>query len=280
MHKRLFTLHTMSFFGAALALFIATASLLIMTSRAVRAVRATTADKQVAAQPARLNVTILTVDSCQTCASVNGVLDIVAQQPNIEIVGTDKVDITSPAGQTLIKLYNIERTPTIIMTGELAKFPELEALWKSLGTRTDDAFVLRPRVGPYFEIATNKVRGQVSVTFLTDPSCTTCYSVRTHEQILARFGVPLTNAQTYETRSVEGQKFIKRYGIRYVPTFIIEGDISAYEDLGKIWSTVGTTENDVAFVFRQGIDQMGTYLDLRTGNTITPAAPTSTAPTR
>lgn len=118
------------------------------------------------------------------------------------------------------------------------------------------------------EIAAAKIaaesRGKFSLIYLTDKSCSECYEVTGHRPIIEGYA-----AKPFEERSVdladpEGQKLVADYGIKKVPTIILNGDLSVYPAFQEIWSQVGTIEEDGAYVFRE-TEVMGSYLDLETG---------------
>src|SRR5665811_2194818 len=97
-----------------------------------------------------------------------------------------------------------------------------------------------------------------------------CYDVANHEIILRQFGVPTQDQQVINSQLSDGKELIAKYKIKLVPTIILTGDVGAYPSLINVWSQVGTIEEDGAYIFREGVKQMGIYKDLTTNEIIKP----------
>lgn len=95
------------------------------------------------------------------------------------------------------------------------------------------------------------VTSGITMTYLTDASCPSCYNVTINEQILTQqYGLALTT-KTIDINSNEGKALISKYDIEKVPTFILTGsELTSETDLINVWSSVGTVESDGAMVFR------------------------------
>jgi hypothetical protein len=62
----------------------------------------------------------------------------------VAISKEDKIDINSDKGQQLIRKYNIEGIPTIILKGDLEEYTIFNTVWQKVGTVEDDgAYVFR-----------------------------------------------------------------------------------------------------------------------------------------
>ena len=229
-----------------------------------------------ASRPAELSLTLIQDSNCQDCSDLTPLIAAIQQQ-NPKIISQKNLAAGDPEAQQLISQYQIQQLPTLLVSGELDKNPELAKLWPSLGEIVAGVFVLKPSWPPYFDLASGQIRGQMEITLLMDRNCPGCYDVTKHLAILASFGLPTKQQKILDLALPEAQQLIKDYKIELVPTLILTGDLAVYQAFQKVWSQVGTTESDGHYIFRQGVSQMGTYRNLKTGQIITPApAPTST----
>jgi len=234
------------------------------------------AEAEEAARPAEFKVVLVEDSGCADCFKMDGFLAAV-QKENVKFVEQKTVDWKSDEGKALVEKYKIEKIPTVIFSGEINKNVKLKNAWPGIGEIIDGNFVLRQVMAPYIEVATGETRGRVEIFFLKDDSCADCYDVMGHKQILGSgFGMPIQNIQVLSVGSGEGLMMKNKYNIKMMPTFVLKGEVGVYESLINIWSKVGTVEKDGAYVFREGVKQMGAYKNMMTGMVIKSAAVTST----
>ena len=264
------------FLVAALVLLLVSSVGIILSERLVSTLNRIVVERREATRPASLTVTVIEPENCQRCAATQPLVDLIRAQP-VSVAGVTTLTATDPQASDLLTTYRLDRTPALIVGGEINKDQKLQQLWQSYGQYADDAVVIYP-VGVYVETAGQKVRGEVSVTLLTDRRCETCYDVGINQPILRRFGVPLDQSSVLDVGSDEGQKLVRDFRILSVPTFVIRGDTEIYQALKAVWPQVGTTEPDGTMVFRNGVTQMGTYRDLVKGQVITASTPPASAP--
>jgi len=229
-------------------------------------------------RPAELNVILLKDSNCQDCFDLTTALSTI-EEANAKISSPKTVEISSPEGQGLIAKYSITKIPALLISGELDKNDKLQTIWSQWGEIKDGTFVLRQIGAPYLEVATSKIRGRIKLTMLTDSSCGECYDVTQHETILGQFGFQDKEAKVLSVTLSDGQVLADKYNIKLLPTIILTGDIEVYPSLVKVWPQVGTVESDGAYVFREGVKQMGTYKNLATNNIIKPQPVTPIAQT-
>lgn len=235
------------------------------------------AEAEEAARPAEVKAVLVNDSDCSDCFKLDGFLAMMEKE-NVKFVEKKNVDWKSDEGKTLVEKYKIEKIPTVILSGEINKNVKLKNAWPQMGEIVDGNFVLRQSAAPYVEVATGKTKGVVEVFFLTDDSCGECYDVMEHKQILGSgFGIPTQNIKVLSIASGEGMAMKNKYNIKMMPTFVLKGDVDVYGGLVNIWSKVGTIEKDGAYVFREGVKQMGAYKNMTTGMVVKPAAATSTA---
>jgi hypothetical protein len=227
-----------------------------------------------AERPANIDIIVLQESNCQDCSNLGLLIEAIKKE-NVKVNSEKTVEISSSEGMELINKYSIAKVPTLIISGEIEKDTNLKALWPQLGEVKDSTFVLRQVSAPYVLTNSGDVRGRVKWIMLTDTSCSECYNVTRHEAILKQFGMSTQDRQLIDIRFPDGQELVDRYQIKLLPTIILIGDLEVYSSLTKIWPQVGTIEDDGAYVFREGVKQMGAYKDLTTNAVVKPAAPQS-----
>jgi hypothetical protein len=227
-----------------------------------------------AERPANIDIIVLQESNCQDCSNLGLLIEAIKKE-NVKVNSEKTVEISSSEGMELINKYSIAKVPTLIISGEIEKDTNLKALWPQLGEVKDSTFVLRQVSAPYVLTNSGDIRGRVKWIMLTDTSCSECYNVTRHEAILKQFGMSTQDRQLIDIRFPDGQELVDRYQIKLLPTIILIGDLEVYSSLTKIWPQVGTIEDDGAYVFREGVKQMGAYKDLTTDTVVKPAAPQS-----
>ena len=239
------------------------------------------AEAKEAERPADIDIIILKDlnTSCDDCFDVNPMINSI-KEANIKINSERIIDINSSEGMELINKFVITRVPTFIMTGEIEKDSSLKTLWPKIGEVSaqggsasdgkNNTFIFRQVSAPYILTVSGDVIGRAKLTMIWDRSCTECYDVTQHEIVLKQFGF-FQEGQTIDAASEEGKELIEKYKIKLLPTTVLTGDINAYPALEAVWPSVGTVEEDGAYVFREGVKQMGIYKDLNTGDVVNPA---------
>jgi hypothetical protein len=229
------------------------------------------------AEASKLRITVVTSKSCEgSCFDINLFLDALRQN-NIEELGLETLYIEDNQGKELADRYAITKVPTVLIAGELNKDPQLAGAWAALGEIIDDVFVFRQLIPPYIEVETGNVRGEFDLTYLTDQSCEDCYDVNLHDTALINLGLNPKSSTVADIDSDEGQALVDRYSITKVPTIVMTGDLSEYQGLQQIWSIVGEISDEGAYVFT-GLEEMGTYKDLESGEVVEVELPAPGAP--
>jgi len=214
--------------------------------------------------------TAITDSTCADCSKVD---DMITSFGTAGIVFSENttLDYSAKEAKTLVSKYNITKLPVIIFSDDLGVYSIINSSWKNLGTiASDGAYVLTETTPPFKNISTGKVQGIVNVTYLVDGSCTACYNVSMHRDILINsFRLTFDTENTYDINSTQGKALVSKYNITKVPTFIVSPDGKYYNGLMQVWPTVGTNETDGWFVFRD-MSAIGgaTYKDLATGEIV------------
>ena len=197
----------------------------------------------------QVTLTLIEDSTCSECADLLGVLAQLRQQ-NVAIVNEVIIDYTSPQASSLIQKYNIDKIPSVVISAEIGVYDNVQQQLLSIGTfENDGVYVLRDATPPYLDLSTNEVVGKVNVIYLDDDSCTSCYDVTVHRNILQNLGVFIDSEETNDVNSAEGKRLVEKYGITKVPTVIISSDASVYTALTQIWATVGVVTDDGSYIF-------------------------------
>ncbi|MFH1916829.1 MAG: hypothetical protein ABIJ21_06225 [Nanoarchaeota archaeon] len=218
---------------------------------------------------------ILKDSSCADCADITTIISQL-QEAGIAIMTTETVETDSEQGKEIIAEYGIQKVPTLILDKEAEKYRLIATNWDVIGTReTDGSYIIRNVTPPYQDLATGQVKGLIRITYLIDSSCTICYDVLLHRQVLLdKLAMKARTETTFDIASSDGQDLIKKYAITKVPTVIISEDAQEYPFFIQIWALLGTIEKDGTAVFRNFDALSGqSYRNLESDEIITSPSP-------
>jgi len=242
----------------------------ILQNKSIVAKKKMIADEM--ARPANISITIIKDSSCADCADLTNYIDTIKAQ-NVKVVKEETLEATSGNAQNVIKKLEIKKLPTFIVNGEVGKSDNLKNLLLSFGQIDKNTFKFTGFAAPYLDLTSNQIKGQVNLTLISDKSCAECQNAQIYKQILARFGLSKFSSEADLDRSdAEAKKLIQKYNIAALPTFVLTGEVSEYQNLNNSWSQVGTIGKDGSFVFRELKVTNLTYSNLKTGKVIKPAA--------
>jgi len=206
------------------------------------------------------------------CEKCNDMAFLIKQikAAGVKISEEKNIEAESSEGMELIKKYNLDFAPAIIMSKEAAAYDVIQKAWLQIGTKENDgAYVLRLAYPPFINLTTHKLRGVVDMVYLTDKSCTECYDVNLHREILANqqgFAIKLGKEEKADISDVKGKELIAKYNITQVPTAILSDETSAYPSLQAL-KQFFSVEKDGFYVFRK-LQVLGTYKDLATNQIV------------
>lgn len=212
-------------------------------------------------------------ENCEECYDLS---PLVSQMSNtgMKIGDIDEISINSKEGKELIKKYNIQKIPAIILGSEIEVYPELIKELANVGNiESDGVFVTRFAGIPYYDILEKRIKGLVTMTVLLDKSCDECYNPNNvHKLIFQKMGIVFKDEKNIDISSLAGKELIDKFSIEKVPTVLLSGDVSEYPGLVDSWKDVGTVEDGGVYVFRK-LEIIGqVYRDLVTNNIITPTS--------
>lgn len=109
----------------------------------------------------KTSVVYLSDKSCETCYDVNLHENILTKNFGLFLEEKTSLDISSKEGKALIAKYDLIYVPTIIITGEVPLYAQLNSIWSQVGTiEKDGAYVFREGVknmrGVYKDLSTDK----------------------------------------------------------------------------------------------------------------------------
>ena len=208
------------------------------------------------------------------CAKCNDLNFLAAQfrLSGIKITSGKNVSSRSDEGKELIKKYNIDFVPTIILSKDAAFYPLIQQAWPRIGSKeADGSYVLRLVNPPFINLTTGKLRGVVSIIYLSDKGCSECYNVNLHREIITspqNYAINLDKEETVDINDPKGKEFINKYNISQVPTIILSEEAQVYpssQSLKQFFSV----EKDGSYVFRK-LSVVGAYKDLTTNKIVKP----------
>lgn len=195
--------------------------------------------------------------NCADCYDVSSVSTALSQR-GASIRSRSIINYETDEGKRLVEKYGITKVPSMIITGEINRTHMTNTLITSVGIAKSDAIILS-FFAPYFEVESGKTRGLVSITYITDNSCASCYNVTKHKEILQGYGVKVVNEKYVDISTSEGKNLAKQYNITYIPTIIANNELSYYDDIKNQWSGVGSISSDGSYIFtnKEFMQQLG-----------------------
>lgn len=218
----------------------------------------------------KVSAVIIQDSSCKECFKLEPLIQNL-RQAGVAI--TSKVlSYDSSDAKNLIAKYSIKKIPAIILSKDAAEYELIVQAWQQVGsTENDGSFVLRTVNPPYKDLTTNSVKGFVDIIYVVDKSCTTCYNVSLHRNLLTTsFGMHLNSEQFVDVASKEGIKLRTTYQLTKVPTVIVSAEAKTYPNFEDVWKRVGDVARDGSFVFRN-LDLLEgmNYKDLQKNTVVT-----------
>ncbi|MBI2475398.1 hypothetical protein HYV69_03165 [Candidatus Uhrbacteria bacterium] len=223
------------------------------------------------ARSAEIEITSIAAVGCDSCVDINAIIDAVKKQP-VQVNKEEQFTMDSEEGKKLVETYQITRAPALLIKGEIEK-ENVREFFGTYGRKSEDGtLIIEPKQPIYFDLAENKIVGEISLTTISDSECSECYDPAIHQSILKNnFGVTITKTEALDANSGQGKTYVQRYAIKELPAFLLSGDVTSYDALVKVWEQVGTIEQDGTFVFRGNEKLSGlVYKDLSTGKIVKP----------
>ncbi len=209
-------------------------------------------------------------ESCPKCADLTQVINFFKQK-GAKFSSEKTIDYTSQEAKDLIAKFGVQKVPALIISKDILDYPAIAQVWNQLNaTEKQGFYALHTTAPPYRDLTTNKIEGLVSVIYLNDSTCSSCYNVQVNRQILERnFGLVLVNETTVDISSDSGKSLIKQYNITKVPIMLASPDANLYAGFIQVWPQVGNVAKNGWFVMRNP-EILGTYKNLSSGQIVSP----------
>ena len=208
---------------------------------------------------------------CVKCGDLDNIIAQI-KSAGVRISNERNMSSKSPEGQDLIRKYNISFVPSLILSKDAGAYDIVQKAWPQIGTKeSDGSYILRLVYPPYINLTTGELKGVVSAIYITDKSCTECYDISLHRQILTSpqsFAIKLDKEETYDLSDAKGKEIIAKYDITAVPTVILSEGINAYPTSPALKQFFKVAE-DGFFIFNR-VQALGTYKNLTSGEIIKP----------
>ncbi|MEK6887619.1 MAG: hypothetical protein AABX14_01610 [Candidatus Aenigmatarchaeota archaeon] len=208
--------------------------------------------------------------SCKLCTDLESLVKTF-ENAGVVISSDTSVEYNSADGKTLTNTYGLREIPAVIVSKNILEYPAMTRIWPQLNaTEKNNNYALHLLQPPYRDLAMNRVVGLVDIIYLNDSTCSECYDVMVHKQIVGgSFGAALVNETLLDISSVEGKALVSKYSIKSVPTFVMSPEAKYYSILMEVWPGVGTQDSNGWYVFRNITQMQSNYKDLETGNVVT-----------
>ncbi len=217
----------------------------------------------------RVTLYVLKDTDCTKCNNMTALINQI-KAAGVKIYEEKNIATNSNEGKELINKYGIDFVPTLLLSKEAVAYEVMQRAWSQVGTKEiDGSYVLRLVYPPFINLTTGKFMGLVNIIYLTDNSCTECYDVKLHKQIISSpqsFAISLDKEETIDISDVKGKELVAKYNITQVPATILSGEVDVYP-ASKALKQFFTAEKDGAYVFRR-VNLLGTYKDLTTNQVV------------
>lgn len=194
-------------------------------------------------RPAKIELTLIQNSKCADCFEISTIISNL-KNANVDVVEEKTFEFDSEEGKEIIRKYEIEKVPTVVITGEIDK---LDIQWLE---KKENALVLSEVEPPYTNVMSGEIEGLVTLYILKDSECTSCNDLAFLISQVKNAGVTISEEKTIASNTDEGKELIGKYNIRFVPSIILSKDAEVYDVIQKAWANIGSKENDGSYVLR------------------------------
>jgi len=235
--------HTKIYLALIIALVIFTLINVAQSTTINKTIKEKLSEAKEAARPAELQLIIIDNSECNDCFDILPIINKIKSK-NVNITIEKSLDLSSLEANSLIKQYDINKIPTIILLGELdkTKLGELE--------KKEDALIFTKVLPPYTNAKTKKIAGLVTATIIQDNSCKECSDLNPIIQLLKQDSITIISENIIDKS--KGKELIEKYYINILPTIILSKDLEEYDgELVNNMNNIGTIEKDGSYVLRK-----------------------------
>ncbi len=260
MHKK--TLESILFIFIVATIILSAINFLLIAARSEKIKEAARASEK-ENEPPRLELIKIVSASCKDCFDINAAIEGL-KKAHVNITSERTLDSSSAEAKLLIKKYDIEKMPTVIVLGAVNKSSVVN-LWNqnwhvemANGTQVSSVYVaVNP---PYVDVSGN-IKGLVSLTHIVDESCANCASLAQLINVFKQYSVKFTSEETIDYTTSNAQALISKFGVQKIPAMVISNDIIEYSALAQIWPLLNATEKQGFYALHTTVPP---YRDLTT----------------
>ena len=242
--------YTKIYVALAVALVIFALNNLLQISSAASVLDQKLAEATEAKKPAEVQLITISTPLCLDCYDIKSVVGVV-ESTGVNITSRRDVAFSSVEARSLIKKYEIEKVPTLIITGELSKSTLLASKLNKLVEEIDKAYIFTEIEPPFVETSSGDIRGRVSLTHLKKDSCEECFDLTPIIKQLGQAGLKFKEQKEIDADSFEGKKLLGQYDIKILPGIILDKEAEVYPNIMQVWAQLGSTESDGSLVMRK-----------------------------
>ena len=207
------------------------------------------------AKPAKIELSIIKDSRCKDCFDASQLVTFI-KTAKVEVISEKNVDFDSAGGKVLLAKYNLDKVPTVVVTGEIDKI-NLKGFEKK-----DSALVFTQVPAPYVNTTSGETIGRISLVTVSDIACAKCGDITKLINQMKASGIKIVEQKNISSSSDEGTALISKYNLDFVPTIILSKDADAYPIVNQAWIQLGTKEADGSYVLRTVYPP---YINLTTG---------------
>lgn len=204
--------------------------------------------------PAELQLVVINTPKCEGCFDIMPLVDSIKKQ-NVNITEEIILQSNSEQAKKLIDKYNIEKLPTLLISGEIEKL-KIKGLEEREGR-----LIFTELNPPYFDAKSGRILGRVSTILLKDSSCKECIDFNSVLNTLEQSGVVLGEHKILEKSTSEAQKLINNFNLEKLPTLLISDDVEMYSISEKMKAS-GLLKQNSFFV----VESPAPYVEIKTGD--------------
>jgi len=206
---------------------------------------------------------------CDKCNDLTPLIDQI-KGGGVRIYQEKIVEPGSDEGKELAKKYSIDFVPSLVLSQDAGVYELIQQSWNQIGSKENDgSYITRLVFPPFLNLTTGKVRGLVNIVYLNDSSCSECYDVKRHKEVLTDlegYAIKLEREETFDISDAKGKELAAKYNITKVPIVILSDEVSVYPSSSAL-KQFFSIEKDGSFVFRLA-EAVGTYRDLTTSQVV------------
>ncbi len=218
----------------------------------------------------KVKVTYVNDKDCEECISHEGFINQL-KKAGVSVVDEETFNYPDEEAKKMIKLYDIKKIPTFILSDELSAYEKIIDDWDEIGKINDDgSYVATQIAAPYRDITSNKIKGLVTATILVDKNCRDCLDTVILQEFLNKLPLTYKEKKVLDISFNEALNLINKYKIETIPTLILDEETAYYPNLKSLWRKVGSIDEDGSYVLDDlSIFKQGTFKNIETGKIVT-----------